>query len=56
MPTLETQHRHPDLRKTQHTKREDVIHLESTKREDGPASGNSMAMERGEEIAELEMP
>jgi len=31
-----------------------MIHLE--RREDGPASGNYMAMERGEEIAEAEMP
>ena len=33
-----------------------MIHLESTEREHGPASGNSMAIERGEEIAEAEMP
>ena len=32
-----------------------MIHLESMKQEDGPASGNSMAMKRGEEIAEVEM-
>ena len=42
--------------KERHTKREDAIHLESMKQEDGPTSGNYMAMERGEEIAEPEMP
>ena len=31
-----------------------MIHLESTKREDELASGNAMAMERGEEIEEVE--
>ena len=31
-----------------------MIHIEM--REDGPASRNYMAMERGEEIAEAEMP
>ena len=45
---------HPDSRDTQYTKWEDMIHLESTKQEDELASENAMAMERGEEIAEVE--
>ena len=49
-------HQYLDSRNTQHTKREDMIHLESMKREDEVANRNAMAMERGEEIAEAEMP